>query len=159
MRSYGNAWRTPNLRGRLNFDCFQVLFGDSKKFSVFNPRYFLLKFKRKSDWIFKLLLNCLLTLGRTGVGGMGRGSVGFCLSFFSWRIYYLCVIFHVKHKKIAISRCFNLISSGIEYGGTGTLLYFVLKLGFCWVSILVTGFGRFDRSFSLINWQKLYIYI
>ena len=29
-------------------------------FSVFNPRYFLFKFKRKSDWIFKLLLNWLL---------------------------------------------------------------------------------------------------
>ena len=47
-------------------------------FSVFNPRYFLFTFKRKSDWIFKLLLNCLLTLGRTGVGGgEGRGIVGF----------------------------------------------------------------------------------
>ena len=61
-------------------------------------------------------------------GGGGEGDFRFFLSFL---IYYLCVIFHVKHKKNNISRGFNLISSGIEYGGTGTLLNFVFKLRFC----------------------------
>ena len=43
-------------------------------FSVFNPRNFLFKFNRKSDWIFKLLLNCLVN-PRTYRGGGGGGNV------------------------------------------------------------------------------------
>ena len=90
---------------RLNFHCFQVLFGDSKEFYLEKtkgklasrhpfskvcfqssiPRYFLFKFKRKSDWIFKLLLNCLLnprTYKGGGRGGGGCSSHKVFLSFF-----------------------------------------------------------------------------
>ena len=55
-------------------------------FSVFNPRYFLFKFKRKSDWIFKLLLNCLLN-PRTYKGGGGGGNV-LSIRFF-WVFFFL----------------------------------------------------------------------
>ena len=106
-----NAWLRPVneiLLGRvyrLNFDCFQVLFGDSKEFYLEKtkgklasrhpfskvcfqssiPRYFLFKFKRKSDWIFKLLLNCLLN-PRTYKGG-GGGNV-LPIRFF-WVFFFL----------------------------------------------------------------------
>ena len=43
-------------------------------FSVFNPRYFLFKFKRKTDWIFKLLLNCLLNPRTYKGAGGGEGT-------------------------------------------------------------------------------------
>ena len=60
-------------------------------FSVFNPRYFLFKFKRKSDWIFKLLLNCLLKY--KGGGGECTPHKVFLIFFFS----------RIKHQHLTFS--------------------------------------------------------